>query len=358
VDSNYFHSGNIGVYMYKVYHTSIFGNTLENFSSIGILSGFETESLRVYDNTINHCNLAIRIMDLGGSDDTLRNGYIYNNRACADSGQGAFVRFHAGGDDTTAASFWFYHNSYAGGQEFASVSPLCKHMRFVNNIWSSKWLGCNGEAWFDTLATNTSGFDYNFVGGGFTHYYKWAFADRHNLMPEDTINGDIEHQVWPLKVWGDSEPTWRVPHTSPAYQSGLDLSDSFTLRGIKYGPLPGMTPGYFPGPKPNLGAVQDTGRVGTPQDDSGHGSVTRPLELTFAPNPVTGRDVTLRCAIPTGKVGRLALRDVLGRTVKSIPLVTSGITRLDLRSFAPGIYIAALDAGGPPLARKLIITTH
>ena len=98
--------------------------------------------------------------------------------------------------------------------------------------------------------------------------------------------------------------------------------------------------------------------MGTPQRDPGRGSVTQLPELAFAPNPATGRYTMVRCAIPTGKVGKLALRDVLGRTVKSLALVRSGITQLDLRSFAPGIYIAALDAGGQPISRKLIITAH
>jgi hypothetical protein len=95
-----------------------------------------------------------------------------------------------------------------------------------------------------------------------------------------------------------------------------------------------------------------------PQRDPGHGSVTQLPDLAFAPNPATCRYVTARCAIPTGKSGKLTLRDVVGRTMKSIALVHSGITQLDLCGFAPGIYIAALDAAGPSVSRKLIITAH
>jgi hypothetical protein len=250
--------------------------------------------------------------------------------------------------------FWFYHNSVAGFEEVMTSGE--QGSRAVNNIFSTSYLARNTSVASDSTSQSWYGFDYNFLGGLYkgNRYLAWAFYDRHNQASADTMYGDVNHQVWPL----GSEPNWIVPDTSTAYRSGLDLSDSFTIRGTKYGPLPGMTPGYFTGAKPNLGAVQNTLRVGMSQRDLWHGSVTQLPELAFAPNPVTGRYVTVRCAIPTGKVGKLALRDVLGRAEKSIALVRSGITQLDLRSFAPGIYIAALDAGGPPVSRKLIITAH
>jgi hypothetical protein len=43
---------------------------------------------------------------------------------------------------------------------------------------------------------------------------------------------------------------------SAAFGTGLDLSQPFTLRGMSYSPLPGMTPGYYSGQLPTLGAVQ------------------------------------------------------------------------------------------------------
>jgi hypothetical protein len=86
-------------------------------------------------------------------------------------------------------------------------------------------------------------------------------------------------------------------------------------------------------------------------------AVIRP-ELAFAPNPAGGRVVTVQYNIAAGTLGKLALRDVLGRTVKSLALVPSGSTRLDLRGFAPGVYIAALKAQGYSVSRKLIITAR
>jgi len=92
---------------------------------------------------------------------------------------------------------------------------------------------------------------------------------------------------------------------------------------------------------------------GTNEPGSTHASQP---ELTFAPNPASGRFVTVRYSLPAATRGRLTLRDMLGRTVNSFTLDPSGTARLDLRGFAPGVYMAALDAPGGSVSRKLIIT--
>jgi hypothetical protein len=358
IDSNYMHDGSIGISLWSAPRTAIWDNEFNRFSSCGIYMNLELESLYVHNNDVDHCNLAFRIGSMCQLDDTNRSGYFYNNRCYNDSAAGSFLKFHSGGEDLTwPPGFWFYHNSYAGGSDWAAPIGVCGRLKFVNNIWSSEWLAKATDPVSDGTPDLFLGYDYNFLGGYYKEYryYAWAGYDRHNQWSADTMYGDANHQVWPL----GEEPDWIVPDTSTAYQSGLDLSDSFTLRDSTYGPLPGMTSGYFPGDKPNLGAVQGTGRVGMPKRDPGRGSVSQLPELAFAPNPATGRSVMVRCAIPTASVGKLTLRDVLGRTVKSVALVPSSIApQLDLRSFAPGIYIAALDAGGQSVSRKLIISAH
>jgi hypothetical protein len=359
LDSNTIRDGSTAINLYGCPNTSIFGNDIAQFSSCGIVIHIGSESLTVYDNDIDHCNSTMRFS--GVRSDGGRSGWIYNNRCYNDSAaleaQNINTSYYGEeGDSTNALETWFYHNSFAGGGMWSpSVFGVCNQMKWVNNIMSVQTLSA-GEPLGESSATTYAAFDYNFLGGWYKGYWYFKFAqtDGHNQWNTDTMAGDVDHQVWSLAA----EPDWIVPDTSTAYRSGLDLSDSFTIRGVTYGPLPGMTPGYFTGDRPNLGAVQSPGRVGMEQRDPGHGSVTQLPELAFAPNPATGRYVMARCAIPTGKIGKLTLRDVLGRTVKSIALVRSGITQLDLRGFAPGIYIAALDAGGPPVSRKLIITAH
>jgi hypothetical protein len=88
------------------------------------------------------------------------------------------------------------------------------------------------------------------------------------------------------------------------------------------------------------------------------GTVARQPELAFSPNPTTGMYVTVRYSIAAGTRGKLTLRDALGRTVKSFTLDPSGSMRLDLRGFAPGVYVATLDAAGQSVSRKLIITAR
>jgi hypothetical protein len=97
-------------------------------------------------------------------------------------------------------------------------------------------------------------------------------------------------------------------------------------------------------------------RVYVPGTCEPQGSVARQPELAFAPNPATGRFITVRYALTAGTRGRLTLRDVLGRTARTFVLDNSGSVRLDLRGFAPGVYMATLDAAGLSVARKLILT--
>ncbi len=83
-----------------------------------------------------------------------------------------------------------------------------------------------------------------------------------------------------------------------------------------------------------------------------------PAGMTFfsvTPNPAGGV-FTMTCR--TAKRASLTLRNALGETVRSYALPQSGSTRLDLRGFAPGVYMATLDASGQTLSRKLIITAR
>ena len=98
-------------------------------------------------------------------------------------------------------------------------------------------------------------------------------------------------------------------------------------------------------------------RVHVPGECEPQGSIARRPELSFAPNPATGRFVNVQYDIAAGTRGNLTLRDVLGRTVKSFALDPSGSARLDLRGFATGVYMATLDAAGSPISRKLVLTT-
>jgi len=272
LDSNEITRGSIAVSLggqaSRVPNVRIYDNTISYFSSIGIYIWKGVDTTYAYDNLITHCDLAFRIGEIGAASDTVRHGFIYRNRIYNDTNCGGMgIKFHnAAYNYAHPPDFWFYHNSWAGGYGWSypvgydpyTVAPgACKNMHVVNDIMSTHHFAPGTQAVTDSNPAIFTAFDYNFCGGLYraSRNLKWAFRGRHNQWSADTMAGSLGHQVWNL----GSEPDWLVPVTSTAYQSGLDLSDSFELGDSTYGPLPGMTPGYFPGARPNLGAVQNTG---------------------------------------------------------------------------------------------------
>ena len=86
---------------------------------------------------------------------------------------------------------------------------------------------------------------------------------------------------------------------------------------------------------------------------------SQPLpELVLTPSPATGRFVTVQCDVAAGTRRKLAIRNLLGRAVRSFVLNPSGIAQLDLRGLPSGVYIATLEAGPQSLTRKLVITAR
>jgi hypothetical protein len=86
-------------------------------------------------------------------------------------------------------------------------------------------------------------FDYNWIGGAFMGIRKWY--GKNNTL------------AWNRKLWKDDTlPNFALPSGSDARKAGIDLSRPFTIDGITYLALSGMTPGYFSGSRPDLGALQ------------------------------------------------------------------------------------------------------
>lgn len=251
--------GSIGVYHSSGDSLDVHGNNISQFSSVGFYLGTDVKHMSIYDNSIDHCNGGIRFGSIGDAADTARSGHIFNNTAYNDSGTGQFFIMNVQGTNfASPPDFWIYHNSYAGGAAWGqALAGPCGQMKVVNNIMSGKNLMASATALDDTSSTDFAAFDYNFLGGSFANnshrFYNWAAVDTMNQWPTDTVNGSAIHQVWSL----GSEPDWIVPGASTAYQAGLNLSDSFSIRGVNYGPLLGMTSEYYHGgTTPNLGAEQ------------------------------------------------------------------------------------------------------
>jgi hypothetical protein len=138
----------------------------------------------------------------------------------------------------------------------------------VNNIFSAGiLLYTNGK----TVSTKGAlgPVDYNWVGGLQWHGTpKWFGA--HNVFADFTEDwdghpvpghglrlGKEKRKAIRKRLWDDtSMPDFLLDKDSPCRNAGLDLSKPFTLEGREYAPLPGMKPGYYSGPAPDLGAVQ------------------------------------------------------------------------------------------------------
>ncbi len=269
ISGNTMSNAHVGVNLqYNTTNSIVTGNTISNLSSAAILEypTFRQDSTRIYDNDLLHADISLRIHGIGEEGDSFRTVFFYNNRSYKDSALGSHFTFHEWdgydsaivGGTAKSPQVWAYHNSFAGGSYWGNpVKYASDSMRIVNNILGARYTVAEVIAGEMSDSSLFRAFDYNFIGGGFRYYGKlaWAAEDTMNQWPTDSVHGDVNHQVWSL----GEEPNWVVPESSTAYRSGFDLSDSFAIRGVTYGPLRGMTPGYFPGDKPNMGATQSPG---------------------------------------------------------------------------------------------------
>jgi hypothetical protein len=140
-----------------------------------------------------------------------------------------------------------------------------------------------------------------------------------NSVSLDTFDGDTVKVAFRHRSWGD----WRGP----------------CLDDIWFGRI------YAP----------DTSE---PRRDGVRRTATQLPGLAFVPNPASGRVATVQCAVAMGDRQRLTIHNVLGRAMRTVALDPSGVTELDLRNFATGVYFAALNTGSQSVSRKLVITTR
>jgi hypothetical protein len=96
---------------------------------------------------------------------------------------------------------------------------------------------------------------YNWVGG--THELGSGLGDVY------MINGPGNKLHPGVQMWDYDNPSYHLSSESDARQAGIDLSQTWTMDGVEHPPLPGMTPGYFSGGAPDLGAFQ-FGQVNLP----------------------------------------------------------------------------------------------
>ena len=243
--------------------TRVHHNTVWGFSSIGIICTLNNvQDIRIHDNLVYDSNINLRIHHVNEyRQRSPRSLYVFRNRFWQKPGTGSQIYFHyhkkhKRGRDYEHAHIFMYQNSFAGGTRGLSVSGYadeCEglpNLIVVNNVFS-----CGVGVWaardFIVAKNMIGALDYNWLGGGFKtrhpgHDYTTApWYGKHNIF----VKG--------ARIWDAAkQPDFKLPPNSRARQAGLNLAKPCVVNTRKFGPLPGMKPGYFTPPAPDLGAVQ------------------------------------------------------------------------------------------------------
>jgi Right handed beta helix region len=202
-------------------------------------------SADIYGNTIYDNKYSMRLFSV---QDGQRRLHIYGNRFYNPPGFGDHIFFNAWTSSyvDSNAEIYFYHNSIAGGRNAFLMAGFNRGLAMrrtyiLNNILSTPY-AYNSETTL-TEKRDVQVFDYNWVGGEFVGLQGWF--GNNNIL------------AWPQRQWNDATmPDFLLPPGSSSRNAGIDLSRPFTIDGRTYDALPGMTPGYFSGSRPDIGAFQ------------------------------------------------------------------------------------------------------
>lgn len=258
ISGNRVSKGGQGICITRTARTHVRHNTVAQMSSIGIVSPMDkVVDAQIHDNLVQDCNIACRIHDVNEAGQAApRSLYVYRNRFWQRPhvGNGIWVHYLSKNDvePYPHAKIFIYHNSFIGARFGIGLNAYvdqCGGMPntlIANNVFanpepiraSSQFLAMEG-AWR---------FDYNWLGGSAQPILKGhpaVWYGPHNVAAKGQV-------IWD----GSTTPDCLLPADSTARHAGIDLSTPFEIAGRKYEILPGMTPGYFKGPRPDMGAHQ------------------------------------------------------------------------------------------------------
>jgi parallel beta-helix repeat protein len=253
--SNHMWEGIVGIRLWdETSGNKIYNNKIHNHSG----QGFEIyrASAVIFDNLVYDNKYNMRLFNLQAG---YRRLDIYRNRFHNPRGFADHVFFNAWNwvNKDSEAEIYFYHNSIAGGRNAFLIADFnpgygMPKTYIVNNIISADCV-YNTENTLEAKR-DVGLFDYNWLGGASMGYRKWY--------------GSSNVIAWNRKMWNDATlPDFALPSGSDARSVGIDLSKPFTIAGITYVALPGMTAGYFSGSKPDLGVPQSQlGKPGPPSN--------------------------------------------------------------------------------------------
>lgn len=256
---NHIYQGLIGIFVWgptnntQLEGLKVYNNEIHNMSSIGII---EQECYLVnaqfYDNLIYDCNINLRIQRYNDQGYSGKSVYFYRNKFYNPIGIGDHIVFYWSSSilapNFVHPIYYFYHNSFSGGYIGIDLPTPGKDIglpntHFINNIFSSgRFFRGLQPGWEE--ADRIGLFDYNWV----------ISKSPYSSFPQWYGSNNIDGKG--IKIWDDSNlPDFELPQSSLAKNSGIDLSNNFTINSTTYSSLPGMENNYFDGMRPDLGAI-------------------------------------------------------------------------------------------------------
>jgi hypothetical protein len=209
---------------------------------------------------------------------------VYNNKISDRDGDGE----HLVTGDPPAFNIWFAHNSFSGSLatwSTATSNPATMNQKWVNNIFSM--------AGFNRLIMENS---YGRLEGDLAVVPAWGYNAHHGSFSfanppawYDEGNITLSSSIWPITT---SEPDFVLPAGHPCRNTGINVSQPFTIRGTQYPALPGFPTGYFSGAAPHMGAWQEPAG----------GPISEPATMT---SPVNGSTFTGSTTTFTWSTGQL-----------------------------------------------------
>ena len=256
--------------------SDICGNVVREMSSVGISTGPRTVC-RCHHNLVMNCGIPLRVHALR-HERAKREEHHYGSLfvQARHSGRQIFVHSdsHRIGPDRVnfipgtdkmkedppapvdAGKIHIYHNTFWGGDEAYPSFTVAYHSKrlrmslpffLVNNI-------VKDSPRFDTRTHDLAGPNVLYTFGK-----EIKLTDRRGpAIPK--VNRILDRKATE-RLWNRNNlpglPDLSLAPGSPALGAGVDVSKPFTVNGKTFPALPGFAPGYFKGPAPAAGALQE-----------------------------------------------------------------------------------------------------
>jgi len=245
---NGFHGWSNGNFAYI--NNNTFSNLHENMTYA------QGTDFRIYDNSFTNIDIPWRWQGTDMNWAPLQSVYFFRNTIWNPGDRSYLMYFHLNGvNQDVLGAFNIYHNSFVGGA-YGIVIANASGFGFPNTLLvdniiqggTSYQRALDGPAsTFCSTASKFGGFDYNWTYGSVP---TCAWTGGSNIASGSTMFST-----------GTPPVSWSP--TASAQNVGLNIASSFTVNSRSYAALPGFSPGYFTGSRPNIGAVQAAAPVVT-----------------------------------------------------------------------------------------------